>query len=308
MRKLWGTIIISIILIIAGCGLFIAYRPLTSITAEDLCDDWSVTTGTFDSYSEGDEVVIYDEINDIEYVPNHKITGEPVDWTFITLKSVDIKIEDVAMMVYNPSKLWGFFIFNGDLTDTFKKGDTVEIKVKFTNFLIGGHNSEILTWYKDLLNAGLNANDFENTTYGSLKMADGDNISHANLLPEIMFGIIIVIGIIILVIGIVRLRRLKKADSKISDQPQTLKLLNSDEIQELEPVLDAVILDQSSWHPPPSTPPPSKPKPEIIEDNADDLDEEIFRCPKCGNIMHLKIPNRPFECYCDKCGVCGIID
>ncbi len=329
------TIIIGIILILAGCGLFGVIAVYT-VNAEKICDDWNTISGRFKSYSSGDTITIVDEINDIQFVREHYATGERVDWTFITLKSVGLSIDDVAYMASDPSKIWGFIIFNGDLTDSFNKGDRVEIHVRVVDLKIVGQEAEILDWYEDLLNAFLNADDLEDMSFADLDMAQQEDISHYTFLYEIGVGVIISIGVIVLIVGIVRIRKSKKVKFRIVDEDRyddksPYGYTPSSHIHEpyaQPPAPEYVRGERAEW----SYSDTYKSRPTKNTENAYDniwnemeniqdkpmrsqgrmihetqKTREKFKCPKCGNMMMLTLPYRPYKCHCDNCGIAGII-
>lgn len=328
--KPWTTIIIGIILIIAGLGLFFGYRPLTTTSCEEVCDDWDGFKGTFDSWDEGDVINIFDEIYDIQYVPNHLLTGEPIDWTYITFKSADMKINELGMIYYNPSKIWGFMVFKGDLTDTFKEGDRVEVKATVKEVRLGGSTGEVLDWCEEMINVFIGADDPEDVSYGNIDVGNKNDISHASIIPEVVFGMVFFVGVIFLIYGASKLHRMKKEQSYGYGKGYYASLLHDGSIgytqqrydysmrtpqqnipqpkyQQSQPPLQGPQIQQTpiqsiSGQPLPP-PPPSK---QILNEGKDNP-REAFRCPECGNVMYFTVPYTPFECYCDKCGIRGVI-
>jgi hypothetical protein len=294
-----GAIIIGIILILAGVGVF-AYHSYTTVNANKLCDDWDVVSGTFGDYNSGDKITIIDEINDIRFVPDHLTTGETVDWTFITLKSVDLKIDDVAMMMINPSDIWGFIVFKSDLTDDYKEGDRVEIKVEVVNYQIMGQTAEILDWYEGVLDAALKGGEGGEESYSDVEVANPDDISHGNYYTEIVIGVIIVVGVIVLIIGIVKLVRARRERFKRMYPDYPPSGYQQPNQKEPYPSREPAYPPRASPYPKPQTSTRTGYYPKESR-------EEKFSCPKCNNIMYITIPYRPYKCYCDNCGAYGYI-
>jgi hypothetical protein len=306
-------IVIGIILLITGIGIYFYYTE-TTVNAEELCENWNIMSGTFKSYDSGDEITIIDEINDIEHLSNHMTTGEPVDWTIITLKSVDLKVSEITQVMSNPQKIWGLIIFNGDITDDFKEGDKVEIKVKVITYEILGQTAEILEWYEDLMDAALSAGSgSEDISYNDLKMADPDNISHGHYYYEISIGIFVIIGIIILIIGIVQAVRARKArrmamyggDYRTPYPPSQRQPENgySNSYYGREQYgYDSGYQVQNQNHFG-----SEYPRGEYQREQSYDKEQRKFMCPKCGNVMYLTVPYTPYKVYCDNCGIAGRI-
>ncbi len=312
MGKPWGTMVLGLVLIIAGLGVLFAYRPLTSTTAQDLCDDWNLMTATFDSYDSGETVTIVDEIYDIQYLSTHQGTGEPISWTMIGFKSAEVEVEDLLTLMDNPSKIWGFIIFNGDLTDKYKEGDKVEVKVKIVDYTLLGIRVEILDWYEDIMDAVINADDPDLISYGDLEFADESSISHANLIPEIMGGGIFIVGLILLIVGFVQRSRAEKERPlgiPPPPPPYGTGVRGPQATPPTPPPPPAPVgYPQSLQSQQPVTPQPVPTRPSTPPGVAPvGVEIESVTCPKCGNIMNVKVPYRPFECFCDKCGVKGTI-
>jgi hypothetical protein len=310
MGKPQTAIIVGIILVIAGLVVLFAYRPLTSTTAQELCDDWDLMTATFDSYDSGETVTIVDEIYDMQYMDTHLGTGEPIEWTMIGFKSAEVEVEDLLTLMDDPSKLWGFIIFNGDLTDKYEEGDKVEVKVKVVDFTLLGLSVEILDWYEDIMDAVMEADDPDLISYGDLEFADESNISHANLIPEIMGGGIFIVGLILLIVGFVQLSRAKKERPLRAPPspppPYGTGVTGPQAIPPPPPPAQPGYPHSPQWQQQAPQPPPPQPPP-VVTPIAERVDIESITCPKCGNVMDVKVPYRPFECFCDKCGVKGII-
>lgn len=304
-----GAIIVGIILIVAGVCIYGVFLFIT-VDANELCEDWDTTSGKFDSYDAGDEITIVDVINDIRYVPEHMVTGEYVDWTFITLKSVDLKIGDIASLAIQPSNIWGFIVFNGDLTDDYKEGDRIEIKVKVINFELMGQTGEILDWYEDLMDAALQSSGSSaDVSYSDLELANENSIQKSNYAPEIMTGIIIVIGVIVLIIGVIKAVRARRAQlaeyyrnaySGQSQQPTGL--------QSPYPGYSQPSRDQYQPGDRASITTTDIPRADYQSERTYGETQQKFMCPSCGNVMTLNVPHTPYRIHCDKCGISGIIN
>ena len=297
-------IIIGITLLVAGFGIW-GYNESTRIDAKALCDDWEIVTGTFDSYDPGDEITIIDEINDIKFVPNHITTGEPVDWTMITLKSVDLNIDELSMMMYQPSKLWGFIIFKGDITQDYKIGDVVEIQVKVISIEFMGQTIEVLEWYSGLLDVAMEPNsDIESISYGDLAVADKSDISHYQYLSEVISVLSIIIGLII--ISIASRNELKRRKEKLAQLPVFLPItkeqfgnrVNSIELLKSIPMItkDSNVNAQK----------PNIPHYEPINIKY----HRSFKCTTCGNEMPINFYDSSLnrKIFCDNCGKQLIFD
>ncbi|MBU4256348.1 MAG: hypothetical protein L6265_11170, partial [Thermoplasmatales archaeon] len=107
-----GKVIMGMALILLGILLIsMFWQVVGAKTAEQIGEDYDTTNWNFKSYNAGDTVLIKDEIKNITYF---NITNT----TKLTIIVFEGKNWDIP------------FLFKGDLTGEYKKGDTVLIILK----------------------------------------------------------------------------------------------------------------------------------------------------------------------------------
>lgn len=158
----FGAIVVAVVLMLSIVAAVILLSPPeddddngklgSTVTAEELCDDWSTFRGTFRSWDDGDKVTIRDEISDIDYITSSQEYGD-VSWTIITFESTSITVDDFYDEDIPEGELWGMMIFDGDLTDEYDIGDSVEVEILIADYEFEGDTAEIPVWYVEIMEA-----------------------------------------------------------------------------------------------------------------------------------------------------------
>jgi hypothetical protein len=180
----FGAIVMAIVLVLSIAAAVILLSPPeddddngklgSTVTAEELCDDWSLFRGTFRSWDDGDKVTIRDKISDIDYISSNLQYGD-VNWTIITFESTSITVDDFYNKDIPEGELWGMMIFDGDLTDEYDIGDSVEVEITITEYEVEGDTAEIPVWYVEIMEASKG-----NIDYTEINFPGSNRIKHTD--------------------------------------------------------------------------------------------------------------------------------
>ena len=177
-------IVVIVILLVTIAAAVLIYTPTdddngddtlgSTVTAKEMCEDWSQYRGVFHSWDDGDKVTIRDEISDIDYVPGSSSYGK-VNWTIITFDSTSMDVDNFYEADIPEDELWGMMIFKGDLTDEYGIGDEVEVEVIIVDYDYEGDVYEIPDWYVGIMDVYQDKIDFS-----EINFPGASRISHAD--------------------------------------------------------------------------------------------------------------------------------
>ena len=183
--KVFIAIVIVVVLILSIAAAVILFIPEddedndndklgSTVTAKEMCDDWSTLRGRFSSWDDGDKVIIRDRISDIEYITSGSEYGD-VSWTILTFESTSLTVDDFYDNNIPIDELWGFMIFSGDLTKGYSVGDKVDVEIIIKDYEIDEEIGEVPDWCVGLMDA--NKGDLEFT---EIDFPNISRISHAD--------------------------------------------------------------------------------------------------------------------------------
>ena len=151
-------------------------KPGSTVTAEELADDWNPVSGQFKGLDDGDTITIRDEISGIEHIGGGSSYYGNVNWTIITFESTGMTLSKFwTGAISEASDIFGLIIFSGNLTSDFEVGDLVDVELTIVDYELGGQTAELPDWYVDMMDASMGYIDFED-----IQFQDSSTISHAD--------------------------------------------------------------------------------------------------------------------------------